>query len=171
LTVCATAGPILTAARNQHSTLALLACFQALLPAICCLMLASRFWTASLVLFRSPFFNPHAFETPSDMAIGTRLGLGPRDRHIIIKDSLLADGVKQSDDADPTDSEGSIHTTRDGAKEMEALLRSLTHPSSVCACPIRGRTVGGRTNRTSMAAKSPSVTGEAQSQPTLLARL
>ena len=77
------------------------------------------------------------------MAIGTRLGLGPRDRHIIVKDSLLADGVKLSDDADPTDSEGSIHTTRDGAKEMEALLRSLTHPSSVCACPIRGRTVGG----------------------------
>jgi hypothetical protein len=93
------------------------------------------------------------------MAIGTRLGLGPRDRHIIIKDSLLADGVKQSDDADPTDSEGSIHTTRDGAKEMEALLRSLTHPSSVCACPIRGRTVGGRTNRTSMAAKNPSSPG------------
>jgi hypothetical protein len=77
------------------------------------------------------------------MATGTRLGLRPRDRHIIVKDSLLADGVKLSDDADPTDSEGSIHTARDGAKEMEALLRSLTHSSSVCACPIRGRTVGG----------------------------
>jgi hypothetical protein len=75
------------------------------------------------------------------MAIGTRLGLGPRDRDIIIKDSLPEDGAKLPGHADPTNSEGSIHTTRDGAKEMEALLRSRIHPSSVCACLVDRRPV------------------------------
>jgi hypothetical protein len=61
------------------------------------------------------------------------------DRHImdrhIVKDSLPADGAELAGHADPTDSEGSIHATRDGAKEMVALLRCLFIPSSVCACP------------------------------------
>jgi hypothetical protein len=109
---------MLMAARNQPSTLALLICFHAPQPATFGLMLASHFGAVIFVQISSlwsPFF--HYTERCGRRA-------GSRDRRTL-NDSLRTDGANLAGHVAPAHSEGSIHATRDSAKEIVALLRSL----------------------------------------------